>query len=97
MLAVPVDKLDVGVKVPDLVRPDPLRALSVPPVTTKSPAVPFQVKLEPGSSEKVNVITALSSDFKLEVSVVIETAGSKVSTEIESELPVEPMLPAESS
>ena len=59
MLAEPLDKLAVGVNVPVRVRPVPLIAPKVPPEIVRSPAVPFQAKLVPGSSEKVNVMAAV--------------------------------------
>jgi hypothetical protein len=96
MLAVPLAKLGVDVKVPDLVRPEPLMALSVPPETSKSPSVPSQLKLDSGSSENVNVMTAVSPDLRVDTSDVIVTLGANVSNVMEDELPAEPELPAES-
>jgi len=57
MLAEPLDKLAVGVNIPVRVRPVPLIAPRLPPEIVRSPVVPFQAKLVPGSSEKVNVMT----------------------------------------
>jgi hypothetical protein len=96
MLAVPLAKLGVGVKVPDLVIPAPLRALSEPPEIAKSPVAPFQLKLDPGSSENLKVIAAVSSDLSVDTSDVIVTVGANVSIVMEGELPAEPVLPAES-
>ena len=96
MLAVPLARLVVGVKIADLVRPEPLMALKVPPVTAKSPATPFQAKLEPGSSVNVKVMTAVSPDFKVDTSEVIVTLGARVSIEIEGDEPAGPVLPAAS-
>jgi hypothetical protein len=56
MLAEPLDKLAVGVKTAVRVRPVPLIAPSAPPEIVRSPTVPFQAKLVPGSSENVNVM-----------------------------------------
>ena len=96
MLAEPLDKLAVGVKVAVRVRPVPLMAPKVPPEIVKSPAVPFQAKLVPGSSEKVNVIVAVSPTFSAATFEVIETVGATVSIVIEGEAPAEPVLPAAS-
>ena len=96
MLAEPVDKLAVGVKTALRVRPVPLIALKVPPDTFKSPAVPFQAKLVLGSSEKVNVMVAVSPAFSAATFEVIETVGATVSMLIEGEVPAEPVLPAAS-
>ena len=92
----PFDKLAVGVNVPVRVRPVPLIALKVPPDTVKSPVVPFQTKLVPGSLEKVNVIVAVSPTFSAVTFEVIATVGASVSIVIEGEVPAAPMLPAAS-
>ena len=94
MLAEPVDKLAVGVKTALRVRPVPLIALKVPPDTVKSPAVPSQAKLVPGSSEKVNVMVAVSPIFNVATVEVIATVGARVSIEMEGEAPAEPVFPA---
>ena len=96
MLAEPLDKLAVGVNVPVRVRPVPLMAPKVPPEIVKSPAVPFQAKLVPGSSENVNVMVAVSPTFNVATFEVIETVGATVSIGIEGEAPAAPKLPAES-
>ena len=96
MLAEPLDKLAVGVKVAVRDNPVPLIALKVPPDTFKSPAVPFQAKLVPGSSENVNVMVAVSPTFSAATFEVIATVGAKVSIVIEGEAPAEPVLPAAS-
>jgi hypothetical protein len=59
MLAETLAKLAVGVNVPVRVKPVPLIELKVPPEIVRSPVVPFQAKLVPGSSEKVNLIVAV--------------------------------------
>ena len=65
MLAVAVELAD-GVKVAVRVRPEPVMAERVPPVTATSPVVPSQVKELLGSSEKVKVMVAVSPLFKVE-------------------------------
>jgi hypothetical protein len=96
MLAEPLDKLAFGVKIAVLDSPVPLMAPKEPPETVRSPAVPFQVKLVPGSSEKVNVIAAVSPTFRAAKSEVIVTVGASVSIVIEGDVPAEPVLPAAS-
>ena len=96
MLAEPFDKLTVGVNVAVLVSPVPLIALKVPPVTTRSPTDPFQVKLVTGSSENVNVMVAVSPTLSADTLEVIVTLGETVSIVIEGEAPADPMLPAAS-
>ena len=78
MLAEPLDKLAVGVNVPVLVSPIPLIALKVPPEIVRSPVVPFQSKLVPGSSEKVKVMVAVSLAFSVATLEVIATLGANV-------------------
>ena len=80
MLALPEAKLAVGVKVAVRVRPLPLIAPSVPPVTTTSPAVPFHVKVPPGSSLKVKVMVAVSPALSVALLLVIVSVGAVVST-----------------
>ena len=96
MLAEPLDKLAVGVKVAVRDKPVPLMAPKAPPETVRSPAVPFQVKLVPGSSENVNVIVAVSPTFSVATLDVIATVVASVSMVMEGEVPVEPALPAAS-
>ena len=96
MLALPFARLAEGVKTAVLMRPEPLIALSVPPETARSPAVPFQVKLVPGSSEKENVMAAVSPDFRLDTSERIVTDGASVKMLIEGEVSADPVLPAAS-
>jgi hypothetical protein len=96
MLAEPLDKFAVGVNVPVLVSPVPLIALKVPPEIVRSPVVPFQAKLVPGSSENVKVIAALSPTFSAARFDVIATVGASVSIVIEGEVPAEPVFPAAS-
>ena len=59
MLALPLAKLAVGVNTALRTRPVPLMALREPLSKPISPTLPFQEKLIPGSSEKVNVISAV--------------------------------------
>ena len=67
------------------VRPVPLIELKVPPEIVKSPAVPFQAKLVPGSSENVNVMVAVSPAFSAATLEAITTVGARVSMVIEGE------------
>ena len=94
MLAEPLDKLAVGVKVAVRDNPVPLIALKVPPDTVKSPAVPFQVKLVPGSSENVKVIVAVSPTFSADTLDVMVTYGASVSIVLEGDAPADPVFPA---
>ena len=96
MLAEPLDKLAVGVNTAVRVRPVPLIAPKVPPETVKSPAVPFQVKLVPGSSENVNVIVAFSPTFSAVTFELIVTVGASVSMVMEGDVPADPVLTAAS-
>ncbi len=96
MLAEPLDKLADGVKTAVRVRPVPLIALKVPLEIVRSPIVPFQVKLVPGSSEKVKVMVAVSPTFSVATLDVIATVGANVSIVMEGEVPAEPVLPAAS-
>ena len=80
MLALPEAKLAVGVNTAVRVRPVPLMALKVPPVTDKSPALPSHAKLARGASENVKVMLAVSSFLRLEVFVANVTLGVVVST-----------------
>ena len=96
MLAEPLDKLAVGVKIAVRLSLEPLMAPKDPPETVRSPAVPFQVKLVPGSSEKVKVMVAVSPTFSAVIFDVIATVGARVSMVIEGEVPAAPVLPAAS-
>ncbi len=96
ILAEPLDKLAVGVNIPVLVSPVPLIALKVPPEMVRSPPVPFQAKLVPGSSEKVKVMVAVSPTFSVATLDVIATVGANVSIVMVGEVPAEPVLPAAS-
>jgi hypothetical protein len=96
MLAAPLDKLAVGVKTAVRVRPVPLIAPKVPPEIVRSPTVPFQAKLVPGSSEKVKVMVAVSPTFSVAKLDVIATVGASVSMVMDGEAPAEPVLPAAS-
>ena len=97
MLAELFAKLGVGVKVALRVSPVPLIALKVPPEIVRSPVVPFQAKLVPGSSEKVKVMVAVSLTFSVATLDVIATVGANVSMVIEGEVPPDPVLPAASA
>ncbi len=96
MLTEPLDKLEVGVKTAVRVSPVPLIAPRVPPEIVRSPVVPFQAKLDPGSSEKVNVMVAVSPTFNVDTLDVIATVGASVSIVIVGEAPAEPELTAAS-
>ncbi len=96
MLAEPLDKLADGVKTAVRVTPVPLTVPKVPPETVRSPFDPFQAKLVPGSSENVNVMTAVSPTFRVVTSEVIATVGVRVSMAIDGDKPVEPVFPAAS-
>ncbi len=80
--AVPALTPDVGVKSAVRVSglPVVLSAPKVPPVTTKSPLVPFQTKLVPGSSLKVNVMVAVWPEINALVLLVTVAVGRVVST-----------------
>jgi len=77
---VPDTTLAVGVNVAVRVKPVTLMLPSVPPLTTTSPELDAQTKLLPGSSLKVNVMLAVSPDFKVATSEVMLTLGAVVST-----------------
>ena len=51
----------------------------LPPETVISPEVPSQMKEVPGSSEKVNVMVAVSSALRVDRLLVIVTVGGRVS------------------
>ena len=72
--------LAVGVKVAVRVKPAPLIAPKVPPLTTTSPAEPSQAKVDPGSSLKVKVMVAVSPAFTALTLLVIASVGARVST-----------------
>ena len=80
MLALPLAKLASGVNTAVRVRPVPVSALNVPPVTATSPALPSHAKLLPVSSDNVNVMLAVSPAFNTLMSEVITTVGTVVST-----------------
>ena len=96
MLAEPLVKLAVGVKTAVRVRPVPLIAPKVPPETVRSPVAPFHTKLVPGSSEKVNVMVAVSPTLSVAILEVIAIVGARVSIEMEGDEPAAPVLPAAS-
>ncbi|MNV79381.1 hypothetical protein D3C71_1729310 [compost metagenome] len=60
-------------------RPVPLKAPSVPPVTTTSPLLPSQVKVAPGSSLNVKVMVAVSPTLRALTLLVIASVGAVVS------------------
>ena len=95
MLAVPDDKLAVGVKVAVRVSPDPLMAPRVPPVTTTSPVVPSQLK-PVGASLKVNVIVAVCAARTTAELLVIASVGATESMAITGVTAAAPKLPAAS-
>ena len=88
--------LAVGVYKAVRVNPVPLMAPKVPPEKFRSPVVPFQLKLVPGSSLKVKVMVAVSPALKVVFEVVTATEGATVSTLITGVMPAVPLLPAKS-
>ena len=82
----------VGVKTALRLRPLPLSAPSVPPVTAMS----LPMKLLPGSSLKAKVRVAVSADLSAALLLVISTVGATVSTATLSGPPTLPALPAAS-
>ena len=97
MLALPLAKLAVGVKTAVRFKPVPLIAPSVPPVTTTSPVLPFQLKLEPGFSLKLKVMVAVSPALSADLSLVMLKVGARVSMLIEGVVPAAPTLPTASA
>ena len=95
MLALPL-KPGVGVKVAVRLKPVPLIAAKVPPLTARSPVLPFQAKLAPGSSLKRKVIHAVCPLPTSGLSLVMVTVGASVSTDKTSEAAAAPALPARS-
>ena len=94
MLALPLARLAVGVNTAVRVSPVPLTAPNTPPVTTRSPELPSQAKLAPGSSENVKVMLAVSLALSADTSLAILTVGAMVSIEITGVTPALPKLPA---
>ena len=94
MLALPLAKLIVGVNNAVRVRPVPLMAPKVPPETLRSPAVPFQAKLVPGSSENVKVMLAVSPALSVATLLATLTVGETLSMAMVGETPAPPVLPA---
>ena len=84
MLALPEAVPTVGVKVAVRVRPLPLIALRLPPVTMMSPVVPSQAKLLPGSLLKVNVIVAVSPDLTAGTLLVMDSVGARPGVTVEA-------------
>jgi len=96
MLALPEARLAVGVKVAVRVKPEPLMVPNVPPLTTTSPVLPFQVKVEPGSSLKVKVMVAVSAALSALTLLVMASVGASVSMLMLGVVPAPPVLPAAS-
>jgi len=96
MEAVPALVLADGVKMALRVRPEPLMAERVPPVTERSPVVPSQEKELPGSSEKVKVMEAVSPLFNVEALLVMAIEGAWVSKVRAGVVPAPPLFPAAS-
>ena len=96
MLALPEARLAVGVKVAVRVKPEPLMAPNVPPLTTTSPVLPFQVNVELGSSLKVKVMVAVSPILSALTLLVMASVGASVSMLMLGEVPAPPVLPAAS-
>ena len=92
MEAVPALVLADGVKVAVRVRPEPVMAERVPPVTETSPEVNEVL----GSSEKVKVMVAVSPLFKVEALLVMARVGAWVSKVRDGVVPAPPLLPAAS-
>ena len=91
MLAVAVELAD-GVKMAVRVRPEPVMAERVPPVTETSPEVNEVL----GSSEKVKVMEAVSPLFNVEALLVMARVGAWVSKVRDGVVPAPPLLPAAS-
>ena len=92
MEAVPAFVLADGVKVAVRVRPEPVMAERVPPVTETSSDVNEVL----GSSEKVKVMVAVSPLFKVEALLVMARVGAWVSKVRDGVVPAPPLLPAAS-
>ena len=90
----PEARLAVGVKVAVRVKPVPLIAPKVPPVTTTSPVVPFHANVLPGSSLKVKVMVAVWPALTAVTLLVIASVGATVSMLILGVVPAPPLLPA---
>ena len=92
MEAVPALVLADGVKVAVRVRPEPVMAERVPPVTETSSDVNEVL----GSSEKVKVMVAVSPLFNVEALLVMARVGAWVSKVRDGVVPAPPLLPAAS-
>ena len=92
MEAVPALVFGVGVKMALRVRPEPVMAERVPPVTETSSDVNEVL----GSSEKVKVMVAVSPLFKVEALLVMAREGAWVSKVRDGVVPAPPLLPAAS-
>ena len=92
MEAVPELVFGLGVKMAVRVSPVPEMVESVPPVMEMS----WSLNVLPGSSEKAKVMMADSPAFKVLTSLVMETAGGRVSKERLGMVPAAPLLPAAS-
>jgi hypothetical protein len=66
----------------------------LPPDTVTSPLVPSQAKDDPGSSEKVNVIVAVSPLLRVEAVLLMARDGAWVSKVSVGELATSPSFPA---
>ena len=95
MEAVPL-LLGVGVKVAVRVRPEPLMAERLPPVTLTSPLLPFQAKEAPGSSEKLKLIVAVPPSARKALLLLMERLGALVSSERARAVEAVPRLPTAS-
>ena len=91
IVAVAVELAD-GVKMAVRVRPEPVMAERVPPVTETSP----DVNELTGSSEKVKVMEAVSPLFKVDALLVMARVGAWVSKVRDGVVPAPPLLPAAS-
>ena len=89
MLALPLARPAVGVKVAVRVNPVPLIAPKLPLLTTTSP----NTKLLPGSSLKVKVIVAVSPTLTVLTLLVIASVGASVSILRLGVVPALPVLP----
>ena len=92
MPAVPVARLGVGVKTAVRLRSVPLSALRLPPVVKMS----AKVKLLPGSSLKLKLISAVSPTLTAGVLLVIASVGTSVSIVMAGAVAAAPALPATS-
>ena len=95
----PAARPAVGVKTAVRVRPGPpLRALSVPPATSRSPvwATASQTRVLPGSSLKLSVMLLVWPTASAALALLTVTVGATVSMAITGVVPAVPALPAAS-